>query len=61
MLNAPGTNPRVDGFEKVRNFGSRKFNILRLEDLRKDKSRLGAIFGTGQLVGRTSNAMFWSY
>jgi hypothetical protein len=33
ILDEPGTNPRVNGFEKVRNLGSREFNILRLKDL----------------------------
>lgn len=37
IFNEPGTNPRVDGFEKVRNLGSREFNILRLEYLLRDK------------------------
>ena len=53
-------NPWVDGFEKVRNLGSREFNILRLEDLCKNKGEARVISGTGQCTERTSKAMSWS-
>jgi hypothetical protein len=47
ILDIPGTNPRVNGFQKVRNLGSGEFNILRLKDLYKEKLGLGATFRTG--------------
>ena len=40
ILDEPGANPWVDGFEKVGNPGSRELNVLRLEDLRKDKGEV---------------------
>lgn len=55
------TNPRVDGFEKVRNLRSREFDIFRLENLctgKKDKASV--IPRTDQFVEQTSKAMFWS-
>lgn len=60
VLNKPGADPRVNGFEKVRNFGSRKFDVLRLEDLHNEKLRVHAIERTGELAELTSKAMFWS-
>ena len=37
VLDEPGTNSWIDGFEKVRNLGSREFDILGLEDLPKSE------------------------
>ena len=36
ILDKPGTDIGIDGVETARDLGSREFNILRLEDLRKD-------------------------
>ena len=35
ILNEPGANSLVNSFEKVRNLGSREFDIFGLEDLPK--------------------------
>ena len=37
VLNEPGANPWVDGFDKVGDLGPREFDILGLEDLPKGK------------------------
>ena len=58
ILNEPGANSWVDGFEKVRNLGSREFDILRLEYLPKGKGEARAISGTSRHIERTSRAMF---
>ena len=60
ILDEPGTNLGAGSLGRVHNLESRKFDILRLENLRKDKLRLGAIFRTSQPVERTSKVMFWS-
>ena len=60
ILNEPGTDPRVNSFKKIRNFVSREFNILRLEDLYKKKLRVYIVARTGKSAERTSKAMFWS-
>jgi len=58
IFNEPSANPWVDGFEKVRNLGSREFDVLRLKDLCAWKDGVGVIPRTGQLVERTSKAIF---